>query len=142
MNYLLDTCAVSELIRAEPDRAFLEWLDSCDEQRLAVSVLTFGEIEKGIAKLPDSDRRDSLREWLHHDLVERFSGRVLGVTPDIAFAWGRLLGEAETRGAKLPVIDALIAATAIVHECAVVTRNQTDLERCGAPVLNPWGPAP
>ena len=142
MNYLLDTCAVSELIRAEPDRGFLAWLASCDEQRLAVSVLTLGEIEKGIAKLPDSDRKDSLREWLHHDLAERFSGRVLGVTPDIAFAWGRLLGEAEVRGAKLPVIDALIAATALVHECAVVTRNQADLDRCGVTVVNPWGAAP
>lgn len=141
MNYLLDTCAVSELIRPQPDRGFLQWLDSRDEQRLALSVLTLGEIEKGISKLADSGKKDSLRDWLHHDLVERFSGRVLDVTPQVALVWGRLLGEGEARGDRLPAVDALIAATALVHQCSVVTRNQTDLERCGAPVLNPWGAA-
>jgi len=138
VNYLLDTCAVSELTRARPGKSFVRWLDSQDEDRLAISVLTLGEIEKGIAKLPDSRKKNALHAWLHRDLVGRFSDRLLDITPDIALTWGRLPADAETRGRRAPVIDALIAATALVHGCTVVTRNESDIARCGAPVLNPW----
>jgi toxin FitB len=140
VNYLLDTCAVSELTRPAPEPALVSWLDTCDEDRLAISVLTVGEIEKGICRLPDSPKRDALTAWLHTDLMDRFAGRVLDVTSEVAIAWGRILGKGLRHGDRLPVVDALIAATALVHDCTVVTRNQPDLERCGASVLNPWKP--
>jgi len=138
VNYLLDTCAVAEFVRDEPDPTFLEWLDSCDEDRLHISVLTLGEIQKGVAKLPRSKRKEMLRRWLHDDLVGRFTGRILPVTQDVALMWGRLQGDAERRGRKLPAIDALIAATALVFGGVVVTRDQEHLKRCDVPVLAPW----
>lgn len=139
MKYLLDTCLISELVKKEPNPAVVAWLDQQDEQSLFLSVLALGELQKGISRLPDSAKRDALQAWVSHDLVERFSGRMLGVDQATALYWGRLQGEAECRGEKLPVMDALIAASAAVHGMLVVTRNAKDLERCGAQVCNPWG---
>lgn len=139
MKYLLDTCLVSELVRKEPNPEVASWLDERDEQTLYLSVLTIGELQKGVSKLPGGRRKQDLQAWIEHDLAERFSGRILGVDTETALTWGRLQGEAEQRGEKLPVMDSLIAATAITHRLLVVTRNSRDLERCQARVVNPWG---
>ena len=136
--FLLDTCVISELVKPRPDESVIRWIDSVEEQRHFMSVLTLGELEKGITKLPVSQRKDDLREWLEHDLTERFSGRLLSVDFTVAAAWGKLQGEAERVGAKLPVIDSLLAATADIHHLTVVTRNVGDFERCRTPVHNPW----
>ena len=138
MTFLLDTCVISELVRPRPDEKVVRWVDSVDERHLFLSVLTVGELEKGIAKLPESQRKTELRAWLEHDLAERFADRILPVDAAVAIAWGRTLGEAERGGVKLPVIDALLAATAEVHGLTLVTRNVADFERCTAPVFNPW----
>lgn len=138
MNYLLDTCMISELVRPAPDPRVLEWIDSAEESALYLSVLTIGELEKGIARLPSSARRRKIERWVREDLADRFAGRVLAVDTAVAEKWGQISGASEARGKPLPVIDALIAATGLVHGLVVATRNVSDLERCGAPCLNPW----
>lgn len=138
MKYLLDTCAVSELIRPRPDRAFIEWLNSQDENDVGMSVLTVGELEKGVLKLPPSRRKERLLRWLDEDVKERFADRLLDVDLDVAVTWARIRAEAERKGSPPPVIDSLVAATAVAHDCAVVTRNIVHIERCGARVMNPW----
>ena len=141
MTYLLDTALVSELVKRVPDPAVIAWVDARDEEALFVSVITLGELQKGIRKLPDSERKVSLHTWLTQDLVPRFGRRVIPVDAEVALEWGALLGEAEQRGQPLPVVDCLIAATARIHKLAVVTRNVRDLERCGVQVINPWQPS-
>ncbi len=138
MKYLLDTCLISELVKKEPNPAVVAWLDTQDEQTLFLSVLTLGELQKGISKLPDGAKKAELQAWVGHDLVERFGDRILSVDQETALCWGKLQGETECKGEKLPVMDALIAATAAVHGMLVVTRNIKDLERCGAQICNPW----
>ena len=138
MKYLLDTCLISELVKKEPNPAVVSWLDEEDEQKLFLSVLNLGELQKGISKLPDNAKKDELQAWVALDLVERFAGRILDIDLETALSWGRLQGEAEQAGEKLPVMDSLIAATAVAHGLVVVTRNVRDMERCGAKVCNPW----
>jgi predicted nucleic acid-binding protein len=138
VKYLLDTCLISELVKKEPNPAVVNWLDGQDEQKLFLSVLNLGELQKGISKLPDGAKKDELQAWVALDLVERFTGRILEIDLETALSWGRLQGEAEQAGEKLPVMDSLIAATAAAHGLVVVTRNVKDMERCGVKVCNPW----
>lgn len=138
MNYLLDTCVVSELIKAKSDNNVINWIETIEEERLFLSVLTLGEIEKGIAKLPLSLRKSNLKTWLEQDLVLRFENRILNITPEIARYWGDLQGELEKQGKPMPIIDGLIATTALVHDLILVTRNVNDVERSGVSILNVW----
>uniref|UniRef100_A0A831U295 Type II toxin-antitoxin system VapC family toxin n=1 Tax=Geobacter metallireducens TaxID=28232 RepID=A0A831U295_GEOME len=139
MKYLLDTCLISEMVKKEPNLAVVSWLDEQDEQTLFLSVLNLGELQKGISKLPDGAKKDGLQAWVTLDLVERFTGRIIDIDLNTALCWGRLQGEAERLGVKLPVMDSLIAAVAAAHGLIVVTRNVRDMERCGVKVCNPWG---
>jgi hypothetical protein len=138
VKFLLDTCLISELIKKEPNPHVLLWLENQDETVLFLSVLTIGELQKGISRLPDSPKKLELQGWVSNNLVARFEGRLLSIDVEVAAAWGRLLGAAERQGKKLPVMDSLIAATAITHNLTVVTRNARDMERCQAKVFNPW----
>lgn len=138
MSFLLDTAVVSELVRKNPSGAVLKWIDGQDEASFHLSVLTIGELEKGIGRLPASARRTRLQSWVRRDLAERFGSRLLPIDTLTAARWGAISGESEKRGRPLPVIDCLIAATALVHGLSVVTRNVGDFERCGATCVNPW----
>lgn len=138
MSFLLDTSVISELVRKSPHLPVLEWIGAQDETSLYLSVVTIGELEKGIARLPASARKSKLQAWVRRDLVERFGERLLPVDIRAATRWGALTGESEKRGQPLPVIDSLIAATALVHGLAVVTRNVEDFKRCGVACVNPW----
>ena len=138
MKYLLDTCLISELVKKEPNSAVVNWLDEQDEQTLFLSVLNLGELQKGISKLSDGARKDVLQSWVVLDLIERFTGRILDIDMETALCWGRIQGEAEQAGVKLPVMDSLIAATAAAHGLMIVTRNVRDMEKCGVKVCNPW----
>ncbi len=138
MTWLLDTCIVSELVKPAPNASVLAWLEGCEEASLYLSVITLGELEKGIARLTDSRRRSRLRAWVHRDLAQRFEGRLLPIDAAVAVRWGKLAGESEARGQPLPVIDSLIAATGLAHDLTVVTRNVADFERSGAHCFNPW----
>jgi len=138
VKYLLDTCLISELVKKEPNPNVMLWINKQDENTLYLSVLTIGELQKGISKLPDSHRKAELQAWVNNDLVARFHGRLLSIDAEVAGAWGTLLGTAEKKGKRLPVMDGLIAATAGVHNLIVVTQNARDMERCQAKVINPW----
>jgi predicted nucleic acid-binding protein len=136
MSYLLDTNIVSETVRRNPNKAVIAWLDQLPGEALFVSVLTLGEIRRGIETLTDKRRREKLRLWLEHDLPAWFEGRVLPIDLAVADRWGRLLAEV---GKPVPSIDSLLAATALHHELRLVTRNAGDFDYPGLQVINPFG---
>jgi predicted nucleic acid-binding protein len=138
VSWLLDTCVISELIRPRPKASVVSWIRERNEDELFLSVITVGELEKGIAKLPDSAKRAKLEQWARRELADRFRDRLLVIDSSVAARWGGIVGASEARGLPLPVIDSLIAATGLQHDLTVVTRNTDDLERCGAHCFNPW----
>jgi tRNA(fMet)-specific endonuclease VapC len=138
MRYLLDTCVISELIASQPDPAVVRWIDSVDEERLCLSAITIGEIKKGIEKLSDSKRKRTLAEWLEHDLLLRFEGRILPIDTWVMLVWGELTASLERQGRRMPAIDSLIAATALHSELSLVTRNEDDFANSGVALVNPW----
>ena len=142
MRYLLDTNVISELVKRKPNPGVVSWIDEQDESALFLSAITFGELQKGIEKLGDESRAEQLQTWVNQDLAKRFDGRILPIDLNVAFTWGRIQGASEKGGLKLPVMDNLIAATAITHNLVVVTRNAHDIERCQASVYNPWDAPP
>ena len=137
-GYLLDTKAISEVVRPRPNAGLLRWLASTDEDTLFLSVVTLGEIRKGVEQLADGPRKTRLAAWLSNDLPDRFVGRLLPVDANVALVWGRIVGDAARRGRTLDVTDALIAATAETYELAVATRNERHFAHTGVAVINPW----
>jgi tRNA(fMet)-specific endonuclease VapC len=138
MSYLLDTCVLSEFTRRQPDRKVVEWVSSADELSLYISVISIGEIQKGIMRLPESPRKDELSKWLQSELMPRFGDRLLVLDAGVLLAWGNLLAGIEAVGKKMPAIDSLIAAIAIYHEFTLVTRNQAEFEPSQVKIVNPW----
>lgn len=120
------------------DAGLLEWLRGQSSLDLHISVLSLGEIQKGIALLPRGKRRAALEAWLAQDLPAQFAGRVLAVTSEVALAWGQLTAIGQKGGRKLPAIDGLLLATAQAHGLTFVTRNTADTEGRGVPVDNPY----
>ena len=135
MSYLLDTNVLSELRRKTPDAAVLEWFARRPASTLYLSVLTFGELRKGIEGVLDAKRRMALTDWLETDLPAFFAGRILPVDAQVADRWGRLLSAA---GRPMPAIDSLLAASAAQHGLSMVTRNSRDFADLGLDVINPW----
>lgn len=138
MSYLIDTCCISELVKQKPEPNVITWFGQQDERSLYLSVITFGELKKGVVKLPDSKKKKDLNLWIKKDLNERFKGRVLDITMEVSDKWGEILAKAEKKGQALPAIDSLIAATALVHGFSVVTRNTRDMRNSGVELINPW----
>jgi len=136
MSYLLDTKVISELVRPMPALPWLAWFENIPSEALHISVLTLGEIRKGVEQMPDSARREKLRLWLEHELVDWFGARILPVDIPVADRWGRLIAQ---MGRPVPSIDSLLAATALHYELRLVTRNQKDFDYPGLEVVNPWG---
>jgi toxin FitB len=137
-GFLLDTNVLSEIVRPKPHPEVVQWVESTDESLLYISVLTLGEIRKGITPLPDGHRRASLESWLDHDLVVRFSGRILPIDLAVADRWGRLSGGKAAKRSPLPVIDGLLAATALHYNLTLVTRDSSPSSVTGVDVFNPW----
>jgi predicted nucleic acid-binding protein len=137
-GYLLDTNVLSEGVKLRPDPRVKAWVDAIDEQLLHVSVLTLGEIRKGIESLPASSHRATLESWLIQDLVVRMAGRILQVDQEVADRWGHLAGKAKAENRPLPAVDGLLAATAMEHNLTLVTRNTRDVLLTGVPLFNPW----
>ena len=135
MSYLLDTNVVSELVRRKPSPDVVAWFDKTPDDALHLSVLSLGEIRKGVDNLKASPRREQLRVWLEQDLTDWFGNRLLPVDRGIADRWGILLARA---GRPVPAIDSLLAATALHHELRLVTRNVDDFLFAGLDVINPW----
>jgi toxin FitB len=137
-GFLLDTNCISELVRSKPDSRVLDWMEAAEESLLYLSVLTMGEIRKGVAGLSQSKRRTHLEAWLELELQARFSGRILPIDAAVADRWGLLAAEAKRKGRSLSAIDGLLAATALEHNLTVVSRNATDFASTPVPILNPW----
>ena len=140
MKYLLDTCVISEIIKPRPNENVISWIQSRNEDDLYLSVLTFGEIEKGIEKAPDGTRKKYLELWVEEDLKKRFEGRISPIDLSTATKWGAIQGVAELSGKPMPSIDGLLAVSGLVNNCTVVTRNISDMEQSTAVLLNPWEP--
>ncbi len=126
------------MVSARPERRVVEWMESTDERLLYLSVLTLGEIRKGVAALPQGRKRTTLESWLDVDLQVRFARKILPIDAGVADRWGLIVSEAKIRGKSLPVIDSLLAATALHHNLTVVSRNISDFVLSKVPVLNPW----
>lgn len=138
MKYLLDTCVISELITKQPNQQIVTWLDALPSPNVYLSVITIGEISKGIAKLPDSRRKSQLSEWLHQELLVRFTERIAGIDLETMLIWGELAGRLELSGHPMPAIDSLIAAIALRGDFHLVTRNTNDFRETGVNIVNPW----
>lgn len=135
MSYLLDTNVLSELRRRSPDPGVVDWFSQRPPATLYLSVLTLGEIRKGIEGVGDETRRQALLDWLETDLPTFFTGRILAVDGSVADRWGRLVAAA---GRPLPAIDSLLAATALEHDLVLVTRNVKDFAGLPVELFNPW----
>lgn len=134
MSWLVDTNVLSELTRRAPDATVQGWLVEHEED-LFISVLTFGELEKGVRMAAEVSRQKRLRAWLQNDVRAWFAGKILPIDENVATTWAEMLARARN---PLPAIDSLIGATAITHQLTVVTRDEADMERTGAKVFNPW----
>lgn len=138
MKYLLDTCVLSELVKKEPSKKVVNWILGVDENCLFISVLSIGEIHKGIEKLPLSKKKAKLHKWVTHDLEARFVNRILDFDLITAALWGRLQAKSELQGTPMPAIDGQIAAAGVSHDLTVVTRNTSDMQASGVLLYNPW----
>jgi toxin FitB len=138
VRYLLDTNVISEWTKPRPDPAVVAWLDAADEDALYLSVLAFAEIRLGIELLPAGRKRARISAWLERDLAGRFEGRIIGIERDIAEAWAAIVARGRAHGATPPILDAFVAATALVHQMTLVTRNERDLAGLDVPLVNPW----
>lgn len=138
MKFLLDTNVVSELVAVRPDERVIRWIDEQDPMSVYLSVITVGELCKGVEKLPDSSRKERLRSWLNDELLMRFQNRILDLDVKAMLKWGELVGRLERTGRPPAAIDSLIAAIAIANSCTLVTRNESDFRDTGLDVVNPW----
>ena len=144
-GYLVDTNIPSELTREKPDARVAAFLANADQKSVFLSVLTIGEICKGIAEIPASQKRTGLQNWLDIEVRSWFAGRILPVTEAVAERWGNLAAAVKQKGMTLAVVDGVIAATALHHDLTIVTRNVKDFVGLGADVFNPFeggSPAP
>jgi len=138
MNYLLDTCVLSEFTRHQPNERVIDWLNSIDEEKLSISVITIGEIHHGIERLPNSHRKTELQIWMNDELLTRFAERIVMIDAPTMFIWGSLTARLEAAGNPMSVMDSLIAASALQNNLIVATRNVADFLPGGVQVINPW----
>lgn len=137
-GFLLDTNVISELVKTKPEPRVITWIEATDESLFHLSVLTLGEIRKGITALPDAKRRVTLEAWLDRDVMLRFSGRILPIDQAVADRWGRIAGSPVAKKSPLPAIDGLLAATALHHDLTLVTRDTRHAAVSGVASFNPW----
>ena len=138
IGFLVDTNVLSELTRPKTNAQVENWLNNANDEQLFLSVISLGEILRGITILPEGKRRVQLQHWVTETLRPWFDGRLLPVSERIAERWGILTGECQLKGRRLTTADGLIAATALEHDLTVVTRNVRDFADLDLDVLNPW----
>ena len=138
MNYLLDTCVLSEFTRRVPDEKIIRWIQSIDEAMLFLSAITIGEIKNGVEALPDSHRKNDLLVWLNEGVINRFGERILTLDTQTMLVWGGLRARTNKTGATMALFDSLIAATALRSNLMVATRNTSDFIASGVQLINPW----
>jgi toxin FitB len=138
VRFLLDTNVISKFSTRDPNLGVYASLDQNDERQTAVSVISLGEIQNGIARLPNGKRKAALQDWLDNNLIPRFHGRILPLTIPDMLLWGTMTGEAVSAGAPLPTADAVLTAVARNRDLIVITRSEGDFGRKGVGLLNPW----
>lgn len=137
MRYLLDTCVLSEMIKSAPDAHVIQWVEARKPHELCISAMTWGELQRGVARLPPSKRRSELTLWLEQ-LQAGFEDRVLAFNQQAAEVWAQMTVMAEAQGKSMAAFDSMIAATARAYDCKLVTRNVPDFAHAGIDVINPW----
>ncbi|MDA8346467.1 MAG: type II toxin-antitoxin system VapC family toxin [Thermaerobacter sp.] len=138
MNFLLDTNVVSEWTKPRPDPGVVQWLADADEDRIFISVATLAEVRYGVERMQPGSRRDRLERWIADELPNRFEHRIAVADAEVANMWGKVLARGYAIGRPIASMDALIAATAIHYELALVTRNVSDFEALDLPLVDPW----
>ena len=138
MNYILDTNVISELVKQKPNSKVVVWLESIVPDDFYLSVITLGEIKKGVEKLPASKRKNTLDSWFKDELLVRFHNRILPLDLPVLLTWGELTARLEKMGNSLPAIDSLLAPTALQSEFTLVTRNTGDFQFSGISLFDPW----
>src|ERR1035438_2943832 len=137
MSFLLDTNAISKWVKPRPNPGLIGWMESTDEDRVFISVVTLAELRYDVERLAAGARRRRLEEWLGRELPLRFEGRMLPVDADVAEAWGKTVSRSEAMGRPIGAMDAFLAATAEVHQLTLVTRDVLDFKVLKT-VMNPW----
>jgi len=147
MSYLIDTCIISKLqrIKKHPDPILQGWIAKYPRSLFYISVLTIAEIQAGISKLNENDpeqkkKKMDIGNWLVNELIPGFQGRIVDFDLKLALRWGSIVGTYKRQGINIPVMDSLIAATAIHHELIVVTENTSDFNLANVITINPWKP--
>lgn len=138
MNYLLDTCVLSEFTRKQPDESVIRWMNAISEEALFISAITIGEIQRGIERLPESHHKSDLLVWMNTALMERFHQRILALDAQTMLLWGSITVSMEKYGRPMSVMDSLILATALQHNLILTTRNIADFQARGIQLINPW----
>jgi predicted nucleic acid-binding protein len=138
MPYLLDTCTISELTSAKPSENVVRWFASQEERRLFLSVVTLGELEKGIFGLPKGKKRTKLEVWFFDNVVPQFQNRVYGIGQRTMTTWAKTSIELKAKGIVRPSFDSLLEATALEHDLILVTRNVKNFQGSSVTILNPW----
>lgn len=141
MKYLLDTCVLSEFVKPAPHGAVLAWVDSRAENDLFVAAMTLAELRRGVARLPVSRRKSELSVWLEN-LQASLGERILPFTGDTAGYWGEMCARVEAAVKPMAAFDSIIAATAVEHGLALVTRNVQDFAVAPLMLVNPWEQPP
>lgn len=137
MRVLLDTCVLSELQRPLGSPQVRARVEELDSQQLFLSVITLGELNKGILLLAEGRRKRALASWLL-GLEQRFGDHILPLDLEAARIWGELTAQAQANGVQIPASDGMIAATALRHGLHVMTRNTKHFAAGGALILDPW----
>jgi len=137
VNYLMDTCVISEIVKPAPSSKVIMWINSIPSERLFLCSLTIGEIRKGLTKLPESKKKERLTDWLN-TLLENYQDRIHSIDITVAENWGVMQGKAEKEGMPKSSMDSLIAATAYTHNLILVTRNEEDFQASKLSIINPW----
>ncbi len=138
MTFLLDTNAVSEWVKPQPNPGLIAWTEGVVEDRVFISAVTLAELRYGIERLPAGAKRKRLDEWLREELPLRFEDRIIPVDGAVADACGKVIARCESLGRPIEAMDAFIAATAEVHDLTLVTHNVSDFKTSLKSVLDPW----
>ncbi len=136
--YLLDTCTISEIVVKQPHPNVLNWFNNQPPETVYLSVITIGELTKGMQKMSIGRRRTDLETWLAQDILVQFQQRIVDINLNTMVLWGELTGKLESQGRMLPIMDSLIAAVALQHSLTLVTRNEKDFTGTDVTLFNPW----
>ncbi len=137
MSFIIDTCVISELTKKVPDKNVLTWFENCPEDQIFISSLTLGEIQYGIEMLLEGKKKINLMVW-YDELLETYKDSTLPVNNNISIRWGHERARLQKKGVHLPIIDGLIACTAVEYNYTLVTRDISEIEAIDVRFINPW----